>query len=106
MGPVFALDLRGTCLYRRRGFCTCSTFGRGGLLYFGARRWNDRHRGGPDLLGAHLGAPLRGPVLLAGGLTALVGVLIVAGWPENSFVILGILLGLDLLFWGVGVWPG
>jgi uncharacterized membrane protein HdeD (DUF308 family) len=56
-------------------------------------------------LGAHLGAPLRGPVLLAGGLTALVGVLIVAGWPENSFVILGILLGLDLLFWGVA-WIG
>jgi uncharacterized membrane protein HdeD (DUF308 family) len=34
-------------------------------------------------LGAHLGAPVRGPVLLAGGLTTLVGVLIVAGWPEN-----------------------
>ena len=57
-------------------------------------------------LAAHLGAPLRSPVLLAGGgLTALVGVLIVAGWPENSFVILGILLGLDLLFWGVA-WIG
>ena len=52
-------------------------------------------------LGMHLGAPVRGPVLLAGGLTTLVGVLIVAGWPENSFVILGVLLGLDLLFWGV-----
>jgi uncharacterized membrane protein HdeD (DUF308 family) len=51
-------------------------------------------------LGMHLGAPVRGPVLLAGGLTALVGLLIVAGWPENSFVILGVLLGLDLLFWG------
>lgn len=56
-------------------------------------------------LGTHLGAPLRGPVLLAGGLTALVGVLIVAGWPENSFVILGVLLGLDLLFWGAA-WIG
>jgi hypothetical protein len=43
-------------------------------------------------LGMHLGAPVRGPVLLAGGLTALVGLLIVAGWPENSFVILGVLL--------------
>ncbi|MGI8570617.1 MAG: HdeD family acid-resistance protein [Methylocella sp.] len=51
-------------------------------------------------LGAHLGAPLRRPVLLAGVLTALVGVLIVAGWPANSFVILGVLLGLDLAFWG------
>ena len=51
-------------------------------------------------LGIHLGAPLRRPVLLAGVLTALVGVLIVAGWPANSFAILGVLLGLDLLFWG------
>jgi uncharacterized membrane protein HdeD (DUF308 family) len=52
-------------------------------------------------LGLHLGAPVRGVVLLAGGLTALVGVLIVAGWLNNSFIILGILLGPDLLFWGV-----
>ncbi|HUI19663.1 MAG TPA: DUF308 domain-containing protein [Methylocella sp.] len=56
-------------------------------------------------LGAHLGAPLRGPVLLAGGLTALVGLLILVGWPQNSFVVLGILLGLDLLFWGTA-WIG
>jgi uncharacterized membrane protein HdeD (DUF308 family) len=56
-------------------------------------------------LGAHLGAPLRGPVLLAGGLTTLVGGLIVAGWPANSFVILGVLLGLDLAFWGAA-WIG
>lgn len=53
--------------------------------------------------GAHLGAPLRGPVLLAGGLTVLIGLLILAGWPENSFIILGVLLGLDLLFWGVAL---
>jgi uncharacterized membrane protein HdeD (DUF308 family) len=51
-------------------------------------------------LGTHLGTPLRSPVLFAGTLTALVGVLIVAGWPANSFVILGVLLGLDLVFWG------
>jgi uncharacterized membrane protein HdeD (DUF308 family) len=56
-------------------------------------------------LAAHLGALLRGPVLLAGALTALVGVLIVAGWPANSFVILGVLLGLDLAFWGAA-WIG
>jgi uncharacterized membrane protein HdeD (DUF308 family) len=56
-------------------------------------------------LGVHLGAPLRGPVLLAGALTALVGVLVVAGWPADSFVILGVLLGLDLAFWGAG-WIG
>ncbi len=56
-------------------------------------------------LAAHLGAPLRGPVLLAGVLTALVGIIIVAGWPANSFVVLGILLGLDLAFWGAA-WIG
>lgn len=56
-------------------------------------------------LGAHLGGPLRGPVLLAGLLTAVLGVLIVAGWPQNSFFILGILLGLDLAFWGAA-WIG
>ncbi len=56
-------------------------------------------------LGVHLGAPLRGPVLFAGLLTALVGVLIVIGWPQNSFFILGILLGLDLSFWGAA-WIG
>ena len=52
-----------------------------------------------------IAASVRRPVLLAGVLTALVGVLIVAGRPANSFVILGILLGLDLLFWGTG-WIG
>jgi uncharacterized membrane protein HdeD (DUF308 family) len=56
-------------------------------------------------LGVHLEAPIRAPILFAGGLTALVGVLIVAGWPNNSFFILGILLGLDLLFWGAA-WIG
>ncbi|MCI0468127.1 MAG: DUF308 domain-containing protein [Beijerinckiaceae bacterium] len=55
--------------------------------------------------GAQIDAPLRGPLLLAGALTLLVGVLIVAGWPEDSFLILGVLLGLDLLFWGVA-WIG
>jgi uncharacterized membrane protein HdeD (DUF308 family) len=56
-------------------------------------------------LGSHLDAPLRGPLLFAGVLTLLVGVLIIAGWPENSFLILGVLLGLDLLFWGTA-WRG
>jgi uncharacterized membrane protein HdeD (DUF308 family) len=51
-------------------------------------------------LGAYLDASLRGPVLFAGFLTLLVGLLIVAGWPENRFWVLGVLLGLDLLFWG------
>ncbi len=52
------------------------------------------------LFAAHLQAPLRSPVLLAGLLTLCVGLLIVAGWPADSFVVLGVLLGLDLLFWG------
>ncbi|HEX3495629.1 MAG TPA: DUF308 domain-containing protein [Methylocella sp.] len=42
-------------------------------------------------LGVRLGASPRHPVLLAGVLTALVGVSIVAGWPANCFVILGVL---------------
>ena len=56
-------------------------------------------------LGARFGASARHPVLLAGVLTALVGVLIVAGWPANRFVILGVLLALDLAFWGAA-WIG
>ncbi|MEJ0094468.1 MAG: DUF308 domain-containing protein [Methylocella sp.] len=44
----------------------------------------------------------RSPVLFAAVVTALVGLVIVLGWPANSVVILGILLALDLLFWGVG----
>jgi uncharacterized membrane protein HdeD (DUF308 family) len=55
--------------------------------------------------GAQLDPPLRGPLLFAGVITLLVGILIIAGWPENSFLVLGVLLGLDLLFWGVA-WIG
>lgn len=55
--------------------------------------------------GAQLGPPLRGPLLFAGVITLLVGILIIAGWPENSFLVLGVLLGLDLLFWGMA-WIG
>jgi uncharacterized membrane protein HdeD (DUF308 family) len=51
-------------------------------------------------LGVRFGASPRHPVLLAGVLSALVGVLIVVGWPANRFVVLGVLLGLDLAFWG------
>jgi uncharacterized membrane protein HdeD (DUF308 family) len=52
--------------------------------------------------GLRLAKGLRGLVILAGAVTFLVGILIVAGWPTNSLFILGILLGLDLLFWGSG----
>jgi uncharacterized membrane protein HdeD (DUF308 family) len=39
--------------------------------------------------------------ILSGLVTALLGVLIIAGWPGNSFFILGMLLGIDLVFYGV-----
>jgi uncharacterized membrane protein HdeD (DUF308 family) len=53
-------------------------------------------------LATHLGPGGRGPLLLAGAVTALVGVIILVGWPGNSFFVLGTLLGVDLLFWGAG----
>jgi uncharacterized membrane protein HdeD (DUF308 family) len=37
---------------------------------------------------------------LAGAVTILVGVLILAGWPENSAYVLGIFLGIDMIFYG------
>ena len=36
---------------------------------------------------------------------ALVGLLVIFGWPGNSYVILGTLLGIDLLFTGL-MWVG
>jgi len=36
----------------------------------------------------------------AGVVTILVGVLIVAGWPENSAYVLGVFLGLDMIIYG------
>ncbi len=47
------------------------------------------------------GAP-RAMVLLAGAVTGLLGLIIVAGWPLNSLFVLGLLLGVDLIFHGVG----
>jgi len=52
--------------------------------------------------GSQLGKSMRGIVILAGVVTLLVGILVVLGWPTNSLFILGVLLGLDLLFWGSG----
>jgi uncharacterized membrane protein HdeD (DUF308 family) len=46
----------------------------------------------------HLGKG--GSVLFAGIVTALVGFVILFGWPANSFIILGLLLSFDLLVWG------
>ena len=47
------------------------------------------------------GAP-RAMVLLAGAVTGLLGLVIVAHWPANSVYVLGTLLGIDLIFHGVG----
>ena len=43
----------------------------------------------------------RGPLILAGAVTALLGLVIVLGWPGNSIFVLGTLLGIDLLFSGM-----
>jgi uncharacterized membrane protein HdeD (DUF308 family) len=48
----------------------------------------------------HLGENVRGSVIFAGIATAVVGFIIILGWPANSFVILGLLLGIDLIIWG------
>lgn len=52
---------------------------------------------------SHLGKGARVPSMLAGAVTLAVGGIILVGWPTNSLVVLGILLGLDLIFWG-GSW--
>lgn len=51
-------------------------------------------------VGSHLGPGGRGPVILAGLVTSAVGAIVLIGWPANSFIVLGLLLGLDLMFWG------
>jgi uncharacterized membrane protein HdeD (DUF308 family) len=54
-------------------------------------------------VGTQLNKDVRAIVILAGIVTSLVGLVVLIGWPANSFVALGVLLGLDLLFWG-GSW--
>ncbi len=44
----------------------------------------------------------RAVVLLAAAVTFLLGLVIVAHWPTDSVYVLGILLGVDLLFHGIG----
>ncbi len=52
-------------------------------------------------LGAQMsGTRTRGGVVLAGVVTALLGLFIVTGWPASSAFVLGIFLGLDLLVYG------
>lgn len=52
-------------------------------------------------LGTQLGREVRDAVIFAGVLTLIIGILIVVGWPSNTPFVLGILLGVDLLFWGL-----
>jgi uncharacterized membrane protein HdeD (DUF308 family) len=56
-------------------------------------------------IGSHMHSHAKTMVMLGGGLTALIGLLIILGWPTNSVVILGTLLGVDLLFTGF-MWLG
>lgn len=44
-------------------------------------------------------------VIIAGVVTTLLGILILAGWPASSLVVLGTFLGIDLLFYGMA-WIG
>lgn len=44
-------------------------------------------------------------VLFSGAVTTFLGLVIILGWPGNSLFILGMLLGIDLIFYGVG-WIG
>ena len=47
----------------------------------------------------------KAPVLVAGVVTTLLGILIIAGWPASSLVVLGTFLGIDLLLYGLA-WIG
>jgi uncharacterized membrane protein HdeD (DUF308 family) len=44
----------------------------------------------------------RWQVGVAGALTAVLGLLIVFGWPQNSPYVLGIFLGIDMMMYGAG----
>ncbi|ARN80232.1 HdeD family acid-resistance protein [Methylocystis bryophila] len=44
----------------------------------------------------------RWQVGLAGGLTTVLGLLIVFGWPQNSPYVLGLFLGVDMMMYGAG----
>lgn len=44
---------------------------------------------------------VRLPLMVGGAFTTLLGLVIVIGWPSNSLVVIGTLLGIDLLFNGM-----
>jgi uncharacterized membrane protein HdeD (DUF308 family) len=56
-------------------------------------------------LAARLPEGPSGFVPFAGAITTLLGMMILFGWPENSNFVLGIFLGVDLLFYGAS-WIG
>lgn len=56
-------------------------------------------------IGTHMHSHAKTMVILGGLVTALVGLLIIFGWPANSLIILGTLLGIDLIFTGM-MWIG
>lgn len=43
---------------------------------------------------------LRGPLILSGIVTGLLGLIILSGWPSNSLFVIGLLLGIELVFTG------
>lgn len=47
------------------------------------------------------GSRTRGGLIAAGLFTALLGFLIVVGWPGNSVLVLGTILGIDLMVYGL-----
>ena len=66
----------------------------------------DRHRAA-GVVRAYLATQIpagepRGLVFLAAAVTILLGLIIVTHWPLDSVYVLGTLLGVDLLFHGVG----
>ena len=56
-------------------------------------------------IGTHMASHARTMVVLGGVVTAIVGLFVIMGWPTNSLVMLGTLLGVDLLFTGT-MWVG
>ena len=49
--------------------------------------------------------PARPLVMLSAFVTMFLGVIVITGWPANSLFVLGMLLGVELVFQGVG-WVG
>lgn len=48
----------------------------------------------------HRNTPNWGWIVAAGFITAILGIAIIAGWPQNSLLVLGMFLAIDLMFQG------